>query len=137
MSVEEARAFFTEKPVRVMLDRLADVGLGYVSLGQMLNTLSGGERQRLKLAIEMSGDAEVYVLDEPTSGLHMHDVDNLVRLLDRLVDAGPDGDRHRAQPRRRRPGGLGHRPRSRRRATTAGRSCSRVDRRTSSGQPTR
>ena len=88
MSVEEAQAFFTEKPVRVMLDRLADVGLGYISLGQMLNTLSGGERQRLKLAIEMSGETEVYVLDEPTSGLHMHDVDNLIGLLDRLVDAG-------------------------------------------------
>jgi excinuclease UvrABC ATPase subunit len=88
MSVEDAQAFFTEKPVRVMLDRLADVGLGYITLGQMLNTLSGGERQRLKLAIEMSGDAEVYVLDEPTSGLHMHDVDNLIGLLDRLVDAG-------------------------------------------------
>jgi excinuclease UvrABC ATPase subunit len=88
MPVEEAAAFFTEKPVRVMLDRLADVGLGYISLGQMLNTLSGGERQRLKLAIEMSGEAEVYVLDEPTSGLHMHDVDNLIGLLDRLVDSG-------------------------------------------------
>ena len=88
MSVEEAQAFFTEKPVRVMLDRLADVGLGYVTLGQMLNTLSGGERQRLKLAIEMSTDAEVFVLDEPTSGLHMHDVDNLIRLLDGIVDAG-------------------------------------------------
>ena len=88
MSVEEAAGFFTEKPVRVMLDRLADVGLGYISLGQMLNTLSGGERQRLKLAIEMSGETEVYVLDEPTTGLHMHDVDNLIGLLDRLVDAG-------------------------------------------------
>ena len=88
MSVEEAAAFFTEKPVKVMLDRLADVGLGYISLGQMLNTLSGGERQRLKLAIEMSGDTEVYVLDEPTSGLHMQDVDNLIGLLDRLVDSG-------------------------------------------------
>ena len=88
MSVEEAQAFFTEKPVRVMLDRLADVGLGYITLGQMLNTLSGGERQRLKLAIEMSGDAEVFVLDEPTSGLHMHDVDNLIRLLDGIVDGG-------------------------------------------------
>jgi excinuclease UvrABC ATPase subunit len=54
----------------------------------MLNTLSGGERQRLKLAIEMSGDADVFVLDEPTSGLHMHDVDNLIQLLDRIVDAG-------------------------------------------------
>jgi excinuclease UvrABC ATPase subunit len=88
MSIEEAAAFFTERAVRVMLDRLVDVGLGYVTLGQMLNTLSGGERQRLKLAIEMSGDAEVYVLDEPTSGLHMHDVDNLIGLLDRLVDSG-------------------------------------------------
>jgi excinuclease UvrABC ATPase subunit len=88
MSVEEARDFFTEKPVRVMLDRLADVGLGYVSLGQELSTLSGGERQRLKLAIEMSGDTQVYVLDEPTTGLHMQDVDSLVRLLDRLVSSG-------------------------------------------------
>ena len=68
MPVEEARDFFTEKPVKVMLDRLADVGLGYVSLGQELDTLSGGERQRLKLAIEMSSDTEVYVLDEPTTG---------------------------------------------------------------------
>ena len=88
MSVEEAAAFFTEKPVRVMLDRLANVGLGYMTLGQELDTLSGGERQRLKLAIEMSGDAEVYVLDEPTTGLHMQDVDNLIGLLDRLVDSG-------------------------------------------------
>ena len=87
-SVENARDFFTERPVRVMLERLADVGLGYVSLGQELDTLSGGERQRLKLAIEMSGDTEVYVLDEPTSGLHMQDVDNLIGLLDRLVEAG-------------------------------------------------
>jgi excinuclease ABC A subunit len=88
MSIEEARGFFTEKPVKVMLDRLADVGLGYVSLGQELDTLSGGERQRLKLAIEMSGDTDVYVLDEPTTGLHLQDVDNLIGLLDRLVDAG-------------------------------------------------
>jgi excinuclease UvrABC ATPase subunit len=88
MSVEEARDFFTEKPVRTMLERLADVGLGYVALGQELDTLSGGERQRLKLAIEMSTDTEVYVLDEPTTGLHMQDVDNLIALLDRLVDSG-------------------------------------------------
>ena len=87
MSVESARDFFTEKPVRVMLERLADVGLGYVSLGQELDTLSGGERQRLKLAIEMSGETEVYVLDEPTTGLHMQDVENLVALLERLVDS--------------------------------------------------
>jgi excinuclease UvrABC ATPase subunit len=71
-----------------MLDRLADVGLNCIALGQMLNTLSGGERQRLKLAIHMSGETEVYLLDEPTSGLHMHDVDNLIALLDRLVDSG-------------------------------------------------
>ena len=88
MSVEEARGFFTERPVVVVLDRLADVGLGYLSLGQELDSLSGGERQRLKLAIEMSGDTEVYVLDEPTTGLHMQDVDNLIGLLDRLVGAG-------------------------------------------------
>jgi excinuclease UvrABC ATPase subunit len=88
MSSEEARPFFTERPVRVMLERLVDVGLGYVSLGQELGTLSGGERQRLKLAIEMSGTTEVYVLDEPTTGLHMQDVENLSSLLDRLVDAG-------------------------------------------------
>jgi excinuclease UvrABC ATPase subunit len=88
MPVEEAREFFSEKPVKSMLERLADVGLGYISLGQELDTLSGGERQRLKLAIEMSSDTEVYVLDEPTTGLHMQDVDNLVALLDRLVDSG-------------------------------------------------
>jgi excinuclease UvrABC ATPase subunit len=89
MSVEEAAEVFApERPVRVMLRRLMDVGLGYIALGQMLNTLSGGERQRLKLAIEMSGDSEVYVLDEPTTGLHMQDVDNLISLLDGLVDGG-------------------------------------------------
>jgi excinuclease UvrABC ATPase subunit len=88
MSVEEAAAFFTEKPVKAMLDRLADVGLGYLSLGQELDALSGGERQRLKLAIEMSTETAVYVLDEPTTGLHMQDVENLIALLDRLVESG-------------------------------------------------
>jgi excinuclease UvrABC ATPase subunit len=83
-----AREFFTARAVRVMLGRPADVGPGYLSLGQALDTLSGGERQRLKLAIEMSTDTEVYVLDEPTTGLHMQDVDNLIGLLDRLVDSG-------------------------------------------------
>jgi excinuclease ABC A subunit len=86
--VEQAGEFFTEKPVKAMLDRMADVGLGYLSLGQALDTLSGGERQRLKLAIEMGDDTEVYVLDEPTTGLHMQDVDNLIGLLDRLVESG-------------------------------------------------
>lgn len=88
MSVEEAQQFFTEKQVQPMLGRLVDVGLGYIRLGQTLTTLSGGERQRLKLAIEMGTDAAVIVLDEPTTGLHMADVDNLIGLLDRIVDAG-------------------------------------------------
>jgi excinuclease UvrABC ATPase subunit len=88
MSIAEARGFFTERAIRTMLERLDDVGLGYVSLGQPLTTLSGGERQRLKLAIEMGGATEVFVLDEPTTGLHMADVDNLIGLLDQLVAAG-------------------------------------------------
>ncbi len=88
MSVEEAAGFFTEKAVQSMLSALADVGLGYVRLGQPLTTLSGGERQRIKLAIEVDRASEVLVLDEPTTGLHMDDVDKLVDLLDSLVDRG-------------------------------------------------
>ncbi|HEX6140721.1 MAG TPA: excinuclease ABC subunit UvrA, partial [Candidatus Limnocylindria bacterium] len=88
MPVDEAREFFTERPVKVMLDRLSDVGLGYISLGQELGTLSGGERQRLKLAIEMSTDTLVYVLDEPTTGLHMSDITHLLEILNRLVEGG-------------------------------------------------
>ncbi|WP_263119658.1 excinuclease ABC subunit UvrA [Cellulomonas fimi] len=88
MPVVEARAFFTEKPVATMLTSLDDVGIGYLTLGQPLSTLSGGERQRLKLAIELGAPADLYVLDEPTSGLHMADVDRLIALLDRFVDAG-------------------------------------------------
>jgi excinuclease UvrABC ATPase subunit len=88
LSIADAARFFTEKAARPMLDGLVDVGLGYVTLGQPLNTLSGGERQRIKLAIEMSGATASFVLDEPTSGLHMADVDNLIALLDRLVDSG-------------------------------------------------
>ena len=93
MSVDEAVAFFADGESKVpaahrILARLADVGLGYVKIGQPLTTLSGGERQRLKLAVQMAGDGEVYVLDEPTTGLHLADVEQLLALLDRLVDSG-------------------------------------------------
>ncbi|MGW6460468.1 ATP-binding cassette domain-containing protein [Streptomyces sp. NPDC055078] len=88
LTVNEARDFFTTGQARAILGRLADVGLGYIALGQPLTTLSGGERQRLKLAIHMAEKAGVYVLDEPTSGLHLADVDQLLNLLDRLVDDG-------------------------------------------------
>ncbi|ALG07256.1 ATP-binding cassette domain-containing protein [Kibdelosporangium phytohabitans] len=88
MSVAEAQQFFTSGQARAILDRLVDVGLGYLSLGQPLTTLSGGERQRLKLAIHMGEKASTYVLDEPTTGLHLADVDQLLGLLDRLVDDG-------------------------------------------------
>jgi excinuclease UvrABC ATPase subunit len=88
MSVTEARDFFPTGPARAILDRLADVGLGYLSLGQPLTTLSGGERQRLKLAIHMGEALTIYVLDEPTNGMHLADVDHLLALLDRLVDDG-------------------------------------------------
>jgi excinuclease UvrABC ATPase subunit len=93
MSVSEAGEFFGAGEAHTpaahkILDRLADVGLGYLSLGQPLTTLSGGERQRLKLATHMAEKGGVYVLDEPTSGLHLADVEQLLGLLDRLVDSG-------------------------------------------------
>ena len=93
MSVTEATEFFGNGDARTpaahkVLDRLSDVGLGYLSLGQPLTTLSGGERQRLKLAATMADKGDVYVLDEPTTGLHLADVEQLLGLLDRLVDAG-------------------------------------------------
>src|SRR6476469_899954 len=88
MPVAEAREFFPTGGARAILDRLADVGLGYLGLGQPLTTLSGGERQRVKLAIHMADGAGTYILDEPTSGLHRADVDQLLALLDRLVDNG-------------------------------------------------
>jgi excinuclease UvrABC ATPase subunit len=88
MPVSEARDFFTKGPARTILNRLSDVGLDYLALGQPLTTLSGGERQRLKLAINMAEKNVTYILDEPTTGLHLADVDKLLALLDRLVDAG-------------------------------------------------
>ena len=93
MSVAEAEAFFGDGDAKLpaahkILDRLADVGLGYIKLGQPLTTLSGGERQRIKLATQMAGKGGIYVLDEPTTGLHLADVENLLGLLDRLVESG-------------------------------------------------
>ena len=93
MPVEEAEAFFGDGEARTpaahkILQRLAAVGLGYLTIGQPLTTLSGGERQRLKLATHMAEKGGVYVLDEPTTGLHLADVEQLLSLLDRLVDSG-------------------------------------------------
>ncbi|MFE5583863.1 ATP-binding cassette domain-containing protein [Kitasatospora sp. NPDC056531] len=93
MSVTEAEEFFGAGEAKLpaahrILERLADVGLGYLNLGQPLTTLSGGERQRLKLATHMGDKGGVYVLDEPTTGLHLADVEQLLGLLDRLVDSG-------------------------------------------------
>jgi excinuclease UvrABC ATPase subunit len=93
MPVSEATEFFNRDEAKVpaahkILTRLADVGLGYISLGQPLTTLSGGERQRLKLAAQMADKGDVYVFDEPTSGLHLADVEQLLGLLDRIVDSG-------------------------------------------------
>lgn len=88
LSVAEARSFFVEDAIRVVLERLDEAGLGYISLGQPLSTLSGGERQRLKLAVELGAPSDFYIIDEPTAGLHRQDVERLIALLDRLVESG-------------------------------------------------
>lgn len=92
MTVEEGLTFFENHPqIRRKLETLADVGLGYMKLGQSSTTLSGGEAQRVKLATELSRKATgrtIYLLDEPTTGLHMADVDRLISVLQRLTDAG-------------------------------------------------
>ncbi len=88
MTVVEASTFFTKGAAHTTLARMIDVGIGYITLGQALNTLSGGERQRLKLAISLAKKGAIYVLDEPTTGLHLADIDNLLGMLDRLVAAG-------------------------------------------------
>ncbi|MFG2549740.1 ATP-binding cassette domain-containing protein [Streptomyces sp. NPDC048581] len=88
MTAGQALEFFQDAGVRRRLRALRDVGLTYLTLGQPLSTLSGGERQRIKLATRLHRTGAVYVLDEPTTGLHMSDVDGLLGLLDRLVDAG-------------------------------------------------
>jgi len=93
MPVNEAAGFFGAGEARTpaahkILTQLADVGLGYLTIGQPLTTLSGGERQRLKLATHLGEKGGVYILDEPTAGLHLADVEQLLGLLDRLVDSG-------------------------------------------------
>ncbi|MBZ9750829.1 excinuclease ABC subunit UvrA [Deinococcus sp. HMF7604] len=88
MTAETALAFFTEKPIRAVLQAMNDVGLGYLTLGQPLSTVSGGEAQRLKLATELHKKGSVYVMDEPTTGLHLSDIGLLMGIIDRLVDGG-------------------------------------------------
>lgn len=88
MTVDQALAFFNEKAISVTLERLAEVGINYITLGQPLNTLSGGELQRVKLAVELENKGNIYVLDEPTTGLHMSDISKLLKNLYLLVEKG-------------------------------------------------
>ncbi|MFC3861529.1 ATP-binding cassette domain-containing protein [Deinococcus antarcticus] len=88
MTVEEALDFFKEKKIRVVIEAMNEVGLSYLTLGQPLSTLSGGEGQRLKLAMELHKDGSIYIMDEPTTGLHLSDIGLLMKIIDRLVEAG-------------------------------------------------
>ncbi|EUJ22522.1 putative excinuclease ABC subunit A [Listeria grandensis FSL F6-0971] len=88
MSVVEALAFFDSKKITKKLQAMEDVGLGYITLGQALNTLSGGECQRLKLANELHKKGSIYIMDEPTTGLHMSDITHIIEIMNRLVDKG-------------------------------------------------
>jgi excinuclease UvrABC ATPase subunit len=88
MTTEAALDFFPEKKIKTVVQALNDVGLGYLQLGQPLDTLSGGECQRLKLATELHKKSSIYIMDEPTTGLHMSDVGHLLHIIDRLVDQG-------------------------------------------------
>lgn len=88
MTVEQALEFFDHKDIVRTLQAMSDVGIGYLSLGQPLNTLSGGECQRIKLASELHKKGSIYVMDEPTTGLHMSDIEHLLAIMNRLVDAG-------------------------------------------------
>lgn len=88
MTVSEALDFFENKKISKVLSTLEEVGLGYLSLGQMMDTLSGGECQRIKLASELHKSGNLYILDEPTTGLHMANVKELLDLLERLVNNG-------------------------------------------------
>lgn len=88
MSVSKALDFFDDPEITHTLQQMEEVGIGYLELGQSLNTLSGGERQRIKLALELKKQGNIYILDEPTTGLHMSDVDRLVGIMNRLVDNG-------------------------------------------------
>jgi excinuclease UvrABC ATPase subunit len=88
MTVEDALEYFTEKKIKAVVQAMSDVGLGYLKLGQPLSTVSGGEGQRLKLATELHKAGSVYVMDEPTTGLHLSDIGQLMKIIDKLVDAG-------------------------------------------------
>ena len=88
MTILEAVEFFENKKINKVLKNLTDVGLGYLTLGQSLDTVSGGEAQRLKLAKELNNKGNIYILDEPTSGLHSSDIKNIIKIIDSLVDRG-------------------------------------------------